>query len=40
MTDKMMKSLGRNRRSIALDNTGYKKYFGMSAAALANDRYI
>ena len=36
MTDKMMK-VWKKQRSIALDNTGYKKYFGMSAAALANE---
>ena len=36
MTDKMMR-VWKKQRSIALDNTGYKKYFGMSAAALANE---
>ena len=36
MTDKMMK-VWKKQKSIALDNTGYKKYFGMSAAALANE---
>tara|TARA_B100002052_G_C15843715_1_gene581416 strand:- start:300 stop:1598 length:1299 start_codon:yes stop_codon:yes gene_type:complete len=35
-TDKLMK-IWKKQKSIALDNTGYKKYFGMSSTALAND---
>ena len=35
-TDAMMK-LWKKQKSIALDNTGYKKYFGMSAATLSNE---
>ena len=29
--------LWKKQKSIALDNTGYKKYFGMSAATLSNE---
>ena len=35
-TDKLMK-IWKKQKSIALDNTGYKKYFGMSCTALSND---
>jgi len=35
-TDKLMKKW-KKEKSIALDNTGYKKYFGMSSSAIAND---
>ena len=35
-TDKLMK-IWKKQKSIALDNTGYKKYFGMSSTALSND---
>ena len=35
-TDKLMK-IWKKQKSIALDNTGYRKYFGMSSTALAND---
>ena len=27
----------KKEKSVALDNTGYKKYFGMSSSAIAND---
>ena len=35
-TDKLMKKW-KKEKSIALDNTGYKKYLGMSSSAIAND---
>ena len=35
-TDKLMK-IWKKQKSIVLDNTGYKKYFGMSCTALSND---
>ena len=35
-TDKLMKKW-KKEKSVALDNTGYKKYFGMSSSAIAND---
>ena len=35
-TDKLMK-IWKKQKSIVLDNTGYRKYFGMSSTALSND---